>query len=185
MVALTTTRQLRVGLAQLDVARKQAIAADNSAYASQQAIEQQEKAWQTAEETKLNSQAPDLTVIEYSAVKVVVGGHEKGKTSDYDWVFSKENTAALPERFKIGGHGKDDCEWWALWVAGSLLIRNEGSRTVLLGLALPLRWADKTPPMSGDDKFIVSPGDEYQLDWFNSYDLYNWRREHGTRIGSV
>lgn len=186
MVASITSRQLRVTLAQLNIATKQvdigsrqAIAADSAAYAAREAIEQQKRARQTAEETKLNSQAPDLTIIQLGPVRVVVGGHEKWKTSDYDWVFSKENTAALPERFKIGGYGDDDCSWWGLWVAGSLLIRNEGGRTVLLGLGLSHKWVDKTPPKSGDDKFIISPGDEFQLDWFNAYDLHNWRRAAG------
>lgn len=179
LVVLLTLRQLRgaklnreVALSQLEVTKEQSITARNQKTWSYKAIDQQKRAARIAEEVKLDNQAPDLAIIEYGPVKTRVGGHEKLHTADYDWVFSEENDSVLPERFSITF---DTYSWWAIWVAGSLLIRNEGSRTVVLGPDLTHRWVGDAPPKSGNSSYVVSPGDEFRLEWFNSYALQNWR----------
>lgn len=123
--------QLEVARGQEIVARRQEITARGQQKASTEAVDQQKRAARTAEEVKLDSQAPDLAVFEYGPVASRVGGHQRWYEADYDWVFSEENSLVLPEQFSITPGG--DYRWWTIWVTGSLLIRNEGSRTVLLG----------------------------------------------------
>jgi len=193
IIVILTRRQLRgaklnteVAFAQLEVTERQEITGRNQQDASFKAIDQQKRAARIAEEVKLDNQAPDLAIIECGPVKCKVGGDKKWLSTDYDWVFSEENTQVLPERFSIAAGG--DYSWWAMWIAGSLLIRNEGSRTVLIGPDLPYKWVGAVPPKSGMSSFIVSPGEEFKLEWFKSYALQNWRLDalksgDGDRLG--
>lgn len=187
ILVIITGKQLRgaklnreVALAQLEVterqeitAREQGVAARGQQRASHEAVDQQKRSARIAEEAKLDSQAPDLAIIEYGPVKSKVGGHQRWREADYDWVFSEENSLILPDRFSI--ELDSDYRWWTIWVAGSLLIRNEGSRTVLFSPAPSHRWVGDAPLKSRNLEYIISPGDEFKLEWFNIHTIDTWR----------